>query len=101
MRSSTNSCATFGDRPDDNERTLDRRNRTSIRERHPDDSAIPDAVMDDPRFSLIAKGLYSLVLAHQGQPINPNEDAIEDVEDVRVAVEELVDAGLVVRVAAT
>ena len=66
-----------------------------------DDSAIPDAVMDDPRFSLIAKGLYSLVLAHQGQPMNPNEDAIEDVEDVRVAVEELVDAGLVVRVAAS
>ncbi len=63
-----------------------------------EDTAIPYAVLDDPRLSLIAKGLYALVLTGQGQPINPYEDAIEDVEDIRVAVEELVDARLVVRV---
>lgn len=65
-----------------------------------ENTAIPFAVLDDPRFSLIAKGLYALVLTGQGQPINPYEDAIEDVEDIRAAIEELVDAGLVARVAA-
>ena len=63
-----------------------------------EDTAIPYAVLDDPRLSLIAKGLYALVLTGQGQPINPYEDAIEDVEDIRVAVEKLIDARLVVRV---
>lgn len=63
-----------------------------------EDTAIPYAVLDDPRLSLIAKGLYALVLTGQGQPINPYEDAIEDVEDIRGAVEELVNARLVARV---
>lgn len=43
-----------------------------------EDTAIPHAELGDPRFSLIAKGLYALVLAEQGQPFNPYEDAIED-----------------------
>lgn len=63
-----------------------------------EDTAIPHAVLGDSRFSLIAKGLYALVLAEQGQPINPYEDAIEDVEDIRAAIDELVEAGLVLRV---
>lgn len=66
-----------------------------------EDTAIPYALLDDPGLSLIAKGLYALVLTGQGQPINPYEDGIEDVEDIRAAIEELVGAGLVIRVAAS
>lgn len=65
-----------------------------------ENSAIPYAVLDDPRLSLYAKGLYALVLTGHGPPINPYEDAVEDIEDTRVAIRELVDAGLVIRVAA-
>lgn len=64
----------------------------------PDGVAIPDAVLKDLELSLIAEGLYALVLSGQGQPINPYEDAIEDVEDIRAAIDELVAAGLVLRV---
>lgn len=64
-----------------------------------EDTAIPYAVLDDPNLSLIAKGLYALVLTGQGQPINPYEDAVEDVEDIRSAIDGLVEAGLVIRVA--
>ncbi|MFB8190360.1 hypothetical protein ACFC14_13615 [Microbacterium sp. NPDC055988] len=63
-----------------------------------EDTAIPYAVLDDPHLSLIAKGLYALLLTGQGQPINPYEDAVEDVEDIRLAIDELVEAGLVIRV---
>ena len=64
----------------------------------PAGSAIPAGVLSDARLSLRAKGLYALVLAKQGQPINPYEDAFESVEDIRAAIDELVAAGLVVRV---
>lgn len=63
-----------------------------------EDTAIPYAVLDDPNLSLIAKGMYALVLSYQGQPVNPYEDAIEDAEDIRAAIDELLNAGLVVRV---
>lgn len=63
-----------------------------------EDTAIPYAVLDDPHLSLIAKGIYALVLSYQGQPVNPYEDAIEDAEDIRAAVDELLEAGLVMRV---
>ncbi|WP_404473548.1 hypothetical protein [Microbacterium aerolatum] len=63
----------------------------------PNDSAIPDAVLNDPTLSLTAKGLYAIVLSKQGQPLNPFEDAFEDSKDIHAAIEELVAAGLVVR----
>lgn len=63
-----------------------------------EDTAIPDAVLDDATLSLVAKGLYALVLSYQGQPVNPYEDAIEDAKDIRAAVDELLEAGLVLRV---
>ena len=59
---------------------------------------IPAAVMNDFRLSLVAKGLYAALLSYQGQPIDPYEDAIEDDEEIRTAVEELVRAGYAVRV---
>lgn len=64
----------------------------------PEEAAIPYAVLDDANLSLVAKGLYALVLSYQGQPVNPHEDAIEDAEDIRAAVDELLEAGLVMRV---
>lgn len=62
-----------------------------------EDTAIPDEVLGDPRLSLVAKGLYALALSEQGKPINPYDDAVEEVEDLRMAIDELVTAGLVVR----
>lgn len=64
----------------------------------PDDTAIPDTVLNDPNLSLAAKGLYALVILRQGQPPNPYEDAFEDTATIRGAIEELVSAGLVSRV---
>ena len=66
--------------------------------RNSEDVVIPDAVLDDDELSLIAKGLCASVVTAQGQPINPYEDAFEHVEDIRAAVDELVEAGLVMRV---
>ncbi|MEJ1922227.1 hypothetical protein [Microbacterium sp. KHB019] len=64
----------------------------------PNDTAIPDAVLDDPALSLAAKGLYALVLMKQGQPVDPYDDAFEDAADIHTAIDELVAAGLVLRV---
>lgn len=64
----------------------------------PQSTAIPDAVLADPGLSLTAKGIYALVLSYQGQPIDPYQDAIEDEQDIREAIDELVAAGYVVRV---
>lgn len=64
----------------------------------PEDTAIPDAALGDSRLSLLAKGLYALTLSHHGQPINPYEDAYEATEDVGAAIDELIEAGLIVRV---
>lgn len=63
----------------------------------PEDFAVSDDVLNDPGLSLMAKGLYALVLTGQGQPVNPYEDPIEDVEAIRAAVDELIGAGLIVR----
>ncbi|GEK86615.1 MULTISPECIES: hypothetical protein [Microbacterium] len=63
----------------------------------PNDSAIPDAVLNGPSLSLTAKALYALVLSTQGRPLNPFEDAFEDSKDIHAAIDELVAAGLVVR----
>ncbi|MCK3769393.1 hypothetical protein MZK47_06910 [Microbacterium aerolatum] len=64
----------------------------------PRDIAIPDAVLNDPALSPAAKGLYALVLSKQGQPLNPYDDAFEDAADIHAAIDELVAAGLVMRV---
>ena len=59
---------------------------------------IPDDAMSDPRLSLIAKGLYALLLTHQGQPIDPYEDAVEDAVEIRAAIDELIENGYATRV---
>ena len=59
---------------------------------------IPDDAMSDPRLSLIAKGLYALLLTHQEQPIDPYEDAFEDAAEIRAAVDELIENGYATRV---
>ena len=59
---------------------------------------IPDDAMSDPRLSLIAKGLYALLLTYQGQPIDPYEDAFEDAAEIRAAVDELIENGYATRV---
>lgn len=66
----------------------------------PEDKAIPESTLGNPDLSLMAKGLYAVVLAGQSRPINPYEDAFEDPEDIRAAIDELVQVGLVMRVAA-
>ncbi len=62
-------------------------------------TAIPASAMNDPRLSLTARGLYALLLSYQGEPIDPYEDAIGDFDDIRSAIDELVNRGYVVRVA--
>jgi hypothetical protein len=62
-------------------------------------TAIPASAMADPRLSLTAKGLYTLLITYQGEPIDPYADAIEDVEDIRAAIDELINCGYAVRVA--
>ncbi|KJL24865.1 hypothetical protein RL72_01588 [Microbacterium azadirachtae] len=59
---------------------------------------VPDHVLADPNLSLIAKGLFTLLVAEQGQPVNPFDDPYEDVADIQAAVDELVEAGLALRV---
>ena len=54
--------------------------------------------MNDPRLSLVAKGLYAALLPHQGQPIDPYDDAIEDEGEIRTAIDEVVACGYAVRV---
>lgn len=61
-------------------------------------TAIPETVLGDLRLSLIARGLYALLLSYPGQPIDPYEDAIEDPADISLAIKELIAAGHAVRV---
>jgi hypothetical protein len=61
-------------------------------------AVIADHVLSDPDLSLTAKALFALIIVAQGQPVNPYEDAYEDPADIAAAVDELVDAGLAVRV---
>lgn len=60
---------------------------------------VPGAVMNDPGLSLIARGLYAALLSYQGQPIDPYENAIDEDAESAEAIEELIGAGLAVRVA--
>jgi hypothetical protein len=60
---------------------------------------IPDDVMQDPDLSLIARGLYAGLLVEQGRPIDPYENGLDDDGELAAAVEELIQAGLAVRVA--
>lgn len=58
----------------------------------------PD-VLADQGLSLRARGLFALLVAEQGRPIDPYNDAYESDEDLGAAIEELIAAGLAVRVA--
>ena len=73
-----------------------------VRAAHADiaDAVIPDHVLSDPNLSLMAKALHALLIAGQGKPVNPYDDAYEDPSDIAAAIDELIAAGLVVRVAA-
>lgn len=66
----------------------------------PSEAVIPDHVFADPDLSLLAKGLFAVLIAEQGKPVNPYEDAHEDASDIAAAIDELVDAELAVRLAA-
>jgi len=61
------------------------------------DAVIPDRVLNDPALSLTAKGLFALLVAMQGQPVNPYDDAYESPAVIAAAIDELVSAGLAVR----
>ncbi|WP_298868484.1 hypothetical protein [uncultured Microbacterium sp.] len=62
------------------------------------DATIPDHILADPNLSLMAKGLFALLVAEQGRPVNPCDDAYESPEDIANAIDELVAAGLAVRI---
>lgn len=64
------------------------------------ETAIPASAMNDSQLSLVAKGLYALLLTYQGQPIDPYGDAIEDEAEIHAAIDELVAYGYAVRVEA-
>lgn len=59
---------------------------------------MPDHIMNDRTLSLQAKALFALLLAENGKPVNPYEDAYEEPETIAAAIQELVDAELAVRV---
>jgi len=63
------------------------------------DVEISPDVLADQALSLMARGLYALLVAEQGKPVNPYEDAYESDENLAAAIEELIEAGLAVRVA--
>lgn len=55
------------------------------------------AAMENPHLSLLAKGLHALVLTHEGEPINPYADSYQPPELIKAAIEELLEAGLIIR----
>lgn len=63
------------------------------------DVGIPPDILTDQEYSLMAPGLYALLLAQQGQPVDPYEEALESEENLAGAINELLAAGLAVRVA--
>lgn len=63
------------------------------------DVGIPPDMLANQDLSLMARGLYALLLARQGAPIDPYDDAVESKVDLAAAIEELLAAGLAVRVA--
>jgi hypothetical protein len=60
---------------------------------------VPTVVMNDQSLSLVARGIYVALLSYQGQPIDPYENAIDDDGVITAAINELVAAGLAVRMA--
>lgn len=65
---------------------------------NPSEAVIPDHVLINAELSLRAKALFALLVASQGQPIDPFDDALEDTADISAATDELLRAGLAVRV---
>lgn len=63
------------------------------------DVVVPDHVLAAPDLSLMAKGLFALLVAHQGRPVNPFDDPYEDLADIQAAIDELIKNGLAIRVA--
>lgn len=55
-------------------------------------------VLQQPSFSLLAKGLYTLLVEQPGEAVNPFHDLYEPAEAVHRAAEELISAGLAIRV---
>lgn len=64
------------------------------------DVEISPDVLADQDLSLMARGLYAVLIAEQGKPVDPYDDAFESSADLAVAIEELLAAGLAVRVTA-
>jgi hypothetical protein len=63
------------------------------------ETAIPWSIMNDERLSLIAKGLYGRLLSYEGQPLDPYDEALDDLEDIAAAIDQLLGGGYAVRVA--
>jgi len=63
------------------------------------DAEISLDVLADQDLSLKARGLYALLVAELGRPIDPCEDAVESYEGLAAAIDELIRPGLTVRVA--
>ena len=59
---------------------------------------LPDHVLNDHDLSLHAKALFALLLAKKGKPVNPYDDAYEDDETIAATIDELIEAGLAMRV---
>mgnify|MGYP003512067321 CR=1 FL=1 len=62
------------------------------------DVEISPNVLADQGLSLRARGLYALLVAEQGKPVDPYDDAYESEGDLAAAIDELIRAGLAVRV---
>jgi hypothetical protein len=62
------------------------------------DVEISPDVLADQDLSLRARGLYALLVAGQGRALDPYDEAYESEEDLAAAIDELVRAGLAVRV---
>lgn len=58
---------------------------------------VPIAELHTAGLSLTAIGLYGELLSYQGAPINPFDNQLDGVEDIRTAIEELIDNGYAVR----
>ncbi len=61
-------------------------------------TTVPVQLMVDAGFSLTSIGLYGELLSYQGVPMNPYQNSIDELEDIRAAIDELVSSGYVVRV---
>lgn len=64
----------------------------------PGGTPLPEHLLADSDLSLVAKGILGLLLAEQGQPVDPYDDSYEDPAGIKTAIDELVAANLAVRV---